>query len=164
MRESQFNSKRSQDSYLIFIWRTESIFWDSLDVHEHWITLYGRYSTWIIGFYHFKIILIESNNSFFNILFFALLHSGIWEKCKRFTNKSRYAKRITPLNNWMTSTKHGVNVIWNMFHPIRANVRRNTQFINGVKMLQALCASADYWDLGSVQSWNPMLYHSICDI
>jgi len=49
----------------------------------------------------------------------------------------------------MISIKRGVNVIQYFSHPIRANERRNTQFINGAKKLEVLLAFADYWYLAS---------------
>jgi len=63
----------------------------------------------------------------------------------------------------MISIKHGVNVIHHFSHLIRADKGRNTQFINGIKMMHALHSVADYSYLAS--GWNtiPMLFGLICD-
>jgi len=47
------------------------------------------------------------------------------------------------------SIKHSVDVLHYFFRLIRATKSRNTQFINGAKMLEVLVAFADYSYLAS---------------
>jgi len=71
------------------------------------------------------------------------------EKGERFKHKPRYTETITQLSEPKILIKHGVNVIHSISHLIRANESRNTQFINGAKMLEALLVFADYCFLAS---------------
>jgi len=71
------------------------------------------------------------------------------EKGERFKHKPRYTETITQLSDRKISIKHGVDVIHCISHLIRANERRNTQFINGAKKLEVLLVFADYAFLAS---------------
>jgi len=71
------------------------------------------------------------------------------EKGERFKHKPRYMETITHLSDRKISIKQGVDVIHSISHLIRVNESRNTQFINGAKMLEALLVFADYSFLAS---------------
>ena len=59
----------------------------------------------------------------------------------------------------MISIEHGVNVIHDISHPIRANERRNLQFIPILKKPEALLEFAGDLDLSSGWDWIPIVIH-----
>jgi len=146
---------------LILIGRTAGVIWDSPDVHKKSISLNGEYDAWIIGHYWFWIILATI---FFNTVLIASLHYGTNEIGKLLKHKRRYTETKTRLNSQMISIKHGVNVIHNFSHLIRANESRNTWFINDAKKLEALLVCAEYSYVASGWNWVPMSFGSSWDI
>jgi len=71
---------------------------------------------------------------------------------KWFRNESRWNRNNNPTQRLMISNKHGLNVIHYISHPIMADICRNTQFIKGAKMLEALVVFPNDLSLASV--WN----------
>jgi len=146
---------------LIFIERTGDVIWNTPDVNEQWISLNGEFDAWIIVHYNFWITLAII---FPNIEYFATLHKGTKDKGKWFKHKCRNTETITQLHNPIISIKYGVNVMHSISHLIRSDESRNTQFINVIKMLEALLVFADYSHLESGWNWFPILSGWICNI
>jgi len=71
------------------------------------------------------------------------------EKGERSKHKPRYTATINQLSNQKISINHNVKVIHSISYLIRANVCRNTQFINDAKKLEVLLVFAEYSLLAS---------------
>jgi hypothetical protein len=66
--------------------------------------------------------------------------------------KTGKPETILRLSDGMISIEHSLNVIHSISHLIRADKRRNTQFINGAKQLEALLVFQNDSGLASGQN------------
>jgi len=100
-----------------------------------------------------------------NILLCASLH---WGEPKKTAGDSTMnvgeTEPITWISDRMICIKHSLNVIQFISNLIRAENRRNTQFINGAKELEALLVFPNESGVVSGLNWIPMSFGSICDI
>jgi len=112
---------------------------DSLDGHKQLNSRNSKYNAWIIVHDRYWILLLTI---FFNTESITSLHYGTKDQGKWFKNNGRYTETISWLSSHMIAINHGINVIHYFSHLIRANQRRNAQFINGtMKLVAPLCIS-----------------------
>jgi hypothetical protein len=78
--------------------------------------------------------------------------------------KAGIQETITQISDRMISIEYSLNVIHQISHLTRADKRRNTQFIDGAKKLEALLVFPNNSGLASGRYCIPMSFGSICDI
>jgi hypothetical protein len=149
------------ESFWIFSQSAAGVMCDSPGVHEQLIPCNCENAAWIIIHCHFWIILAII---FLNIVFLSLALYGTKQKGKWFKHNCRYTETLTPPSDWRIFITHGVNVSHSVVHLIWSDQSRNTQVINGAKLLKVLLVFADDLYMTSGWNWIPISIGSICEI